>query len=71
MKKVTKFEADDGSVFDNEKEAAAHDKLLRLSEWYEGHKLYGCQDGCRIEWDDFLDWCSENKAKLKEIISSC
>lgn len=48
MKKVTKFEADDGTVFDTEEAALAHDNLQALSEWYEAHKLYGMYEGCRI-----------------------
>ncbi len=71
MKKVTKYEANDGTVFDTEKAALAHDKLDELGEWYEENKLYGMSEGCRIEWDDFIEWCSDNKGKLKEIIASC
>ena len=71
MKKVMKFEANDGAVFDTEEAALAHDKLTELAEWYEENKLYGMYEGCRIEWDGFIEWCGDNKSKLKEILAAC
>ena len=71
MKKVTKFEANDGTIFDTEKAALAHDRLNDLGEWYDDHKLYGMYEGCRIEWEDFLEWCQQHKEKIKEIIAAC
>jgi hypothetical protein len=71
MKKVTKFEANDGTVFDTEESALAHEKLDDLGEWYEYNKLYGRAEGCRIDWDGFLEWCQHHKEKLKEILAAC
>jgi hypothetical protein len=71
MRQITKFEADDGTVFDTEAAAVAHDNLNALGDWYEENKLYGMCDGCRIEWDDLLEWCQQNKDKLKEILAAC
>jgi hypothetical protein len=71
MMRVVRFEANDGTEFKSEGEALARDKLLSLAEWYEKNKLYGSCDGCRIEWDDLLEWCKDNKKELKEILSAC
>lgn len=71
MKKVTKYEAKDGTIFDTEAVALAHDKLDALGEWYEDNKLYGMSEGSRIDWDDFLEWVQQHKDKLKEIIAAC
>lgn len=71
MKKVTKFESNDGTIFDTEKAALEHDKLTTLAEWYEENKIYGMYEGCRIEWSDFIEWCGDNKGKLKEILAVC
>ena len=70
MKKVTKFESDDGTLFDTEQEALAHDKLEALQEWYAGNKIYGGGYSCSIDWYDFLDWFTDNKAKVGEILSA-
>ena len=66
MKKVTKFEADDGSVFDTDAQALAHDELCLLEQWYEDNKLYCGPAGCRIDWDDLLEWFKDNKSWQKQ-----
>ncbi len=71
MKAVTKFEADDGTIFDTEKAAMAHDRLCCIRKWYASHMLYGNYEGSRIEWEDFLEWCAQHKRELKEIIEIC
>lgn len=71
MKKVTKFEANDGRIFDTEEAALAHEKLNALSEWYYDNKLYGKYEGSHIDWDDFLEWIEKHNDKLKEIIAAC
>lgn len=68
MKKVRKYEAKDGSLFDKKENALARDRLLELEEWYEGNKLYGRYEGCRIEWEDFIEWLKVNKEEIKRII---
>ena len=70
MKKVTKFESDDGTLFDTEQEALAHDKLEALREWYEENKIYGYYQGCRIDWSEFLEWLIYNKEKMRDILSA-
>ncbi len=70
MKQVVKFEADDGTVYDTEAEAVAHDNRLSLSVWYEDNKLYGQWEGSQISWHDFLDWCTTHKDKLKFLVDN-
>lgn len=71
MKKLTKYEANDGTIFDTEAAALAHDNLDVLGEWYEDNKLYGMSAGSRIDWEDFIEWVQQHKDKLKEIIAAC
>ena len=68
MKEVKKYEANDGKIFDLIEEAIAHDNLLEMDKWYEENKLYGNFEGCKIEWETFLEWAKENKIQLKKII---
>ena len=68
MKKVEMYEANDGSIHYTEKEAKNRDKLLELEEWYEENKLFGRFDGCKIEWEDLIEWISENKEIVQELL---
>lgn len=70
MKKVTKYEANDGTICDTEDQALARDDLIDLEQWYEDNKLYGGPVGCRIDWDDLLEWLQENKAKVIKILAA-
>ena len=70
VKKVIKFEAGDGTLFDFERDALAHNALLRIEDWYENEKLYGSTEGCRIEWRDLIDWITEHKQHVKCILAA-
>lgn len=70
MKFVTKYEASGGTLFDTIEEAEAHEELFSMEEWYEKNKLYGNSDGCRIEFDSFLEWLRYNKAEIIKIIKA-
>ena len=61
MKKVTKYESNDGSLFATEEEAQLKDKIDSFKEWYDENKLYGSSEGCKIEWEDFVEWLMEHK----------
>ncbi len=67
MKKVTKYEASDGTVFDTETEAINHEKLIELEEWYETNGLLGIR-GEDTDWGEFLEWCCTHKKKVKEVL---
>jgi hypothetical protein len=64
MKKVEKYETEDGRVFDTAREASQYESLLALESWYEDNKLYGSSDGCRIDWENFRDWFLEHQVVL-------
>jgi len=68
MKKEIKYKALDGTLFDFEREAIAHDEKFLMAEWYEENKLYGNIDGCRIEWEDLFEWIQDNKSTILKII---
>lgn len=70
MRKVLKYEADDGTPCDTEEQALARDELLKLEKWYEDNKLYGGILGCRIEWEDLVEWLQENKAEVIKILAA-
>lgn len=39
MRSILKFETEDGSIFDTEEEAIAHEKWLIFEYWYERNRL--------------------------------
>lgn len=71
MEPITAFKTSDGEVFMTEKEALFHEKLCEMREWYEDHMLYGGVLGCRIEWDDLVDWLQDNRDEVKTILAVC
>lgn len=70
MRKVLKYEADDGTICDTEEQALARDELLKLEKWYEDNKLYGGILGCRIEWEGLVEWLQYNKAEVIKILAA-
>ncbi len=66
MKKVTMYKTNDGTVFDTEAEATKHEKIFELGEWYDNNPLFG--DGT-VDFEDLLEWCQDNKAKVKEMLA--
>jgi len=70
MKKVIKYEATDGTIFDYEHKAKAHEELILMAEWYENNKLYGNIAGCRIEWEDLFEWLQDNKSTIIKILNN-
>lgn len=70
MREITMFEADDGTVFNTAAAAIAHEKVSEIGAWYEKNKLYGRYEGCRIEWSEFYEWCSENRARLDQLLTA-
>jgi len=70
MKKVTKFEANDGSLHDTKESAEKRNSLNDLKSWYEENKLYGKSIGCKIEWEDLIEWLFENEEEVQEILKA-
>lgn len=61
----------DGKEHKTAQDAIKHNKLIELCEWYEKNKIYGSYEGCRIvEWEDFIEWCNDNKKELKNILNA-
>ena len=60
----------DGKEHKTVQAAINHNKLIELCKWYEGNKIYGRYEGCRIEWEDFIEWCNDNKKELKNILNT-
>ena len=67
MKKITVYEANDGTVFETPEGAQAHDKLINLEKWYEEDPLYGRTDGSKVYWEDLLDWARDNRSRFTEL----
>lgn len=68
MKEKIMFETTDGCLFESIKRATDHEKLLSLINWYEDNKLYGMYEGCKIEWEYFIEWLTTNKYKVADIL---
>lgn len=68
MKEKRIFEADDGTIFSSMKEVLDYEKILTIKDWYENNKIYGSFEGCKIEWEDLLDWLDENKDKVLALL---
>lgn len=69
MKKVTKYEATDGTLFDTEAEALRREHLNTLSEWYRRNPLHGSRGESRVGWGDFLDWLSNHRVQVQQILN--
>ena len=68
MKKVEKFEAVDGKLFDTEKGAILHEQFLELSNWYEENRMVAGYAGAYVHWEDLFEWVRRNKRVVKEIL---
>ena len=62
------FETADGCIFESILEAVKHEKRLSLIDWYEDNKLYGNYEGCKIEWEDLIEWITTNKKEVIDIL---
>lgn len=67
-KRVTWCEVKNGKLSLIEKEALKHDNSA-LSDWYKTHTLHGDITGSGVEWEDLIDWLSDNKKEVEEILS--
>ena len=68
MKKVTKYESNDGSLFATEEEAQLKDKIDSFKDWYNENRLYGSSEGCKIDWEDFVEWLIEHKDTIMTLL---
>ena len=68
MREVVKFEADDGTLWNDADQAKIRDKYCQLAKEYENIKLYGDTAGCRIEWKDLIDWVSDNTEFVQQLL---
>lgn len=70
-KPCTMWQAEDGSFHLTKEKACTKNDLIELETWYNANKLYGNYVGCCIEWEDFFEWCRENKAKIVQVSKVC
>jgi len=61
-KRVTRYEASDGEMFDNRKDADTHEKILELSSWYDGNTIEN------VNYDWVVIWLQENKKQVLDIL---
>lgn len=66
MRKITAYEADDGTVFRSRGEAEAHDALHRFEEWYEDNYLVTT----RPDGTELLRFVADNWARIKEAVEA-
>lgn len=67
MIKVTRFLTEDGEFFENEKEAAEHEKMLRFRDWYDSNELYF--EGDYIPFEYFSEWLKNNSKHITLIFN--
>ena len=60
IKQVSSFQTSDGQLFEQEQQAVAHQARLDFQEWYMRNEIYGCYEGCKIEFEQFEYWITEN-----------
>ena len=68
MKKVTKYETSDGSIFDTEEQAVYYESFKDIQKWYLQNEI--CHYGTEIGWTNFIEWFIENKTKMKELVEA-
>lgn len=60
MKKVTKYEAEDGTLHDTADKARQHEAEVDLEDWYRDHALIAGNDTN----EDVIYWLKENASDL-------
>jgi hypothetical protein len=60
MKKVIKYESENGFLFDTSEEATKADVLFLLEKQYKEKELVNPYSDEAIEWETFLYWIKEN-----------
>lgn len=69
MKKVTVYQAIDGSVHETEEQCCNHEQKVNLESWYEaGNELLGSYMGSRVYYDELVEWLVRNEDVVKEIL---
>jgi hypothetical protein len=43
-------------------------KIEEIKAWYGSNQIYGDRDGARVDWDDLVEWLSESKPIVKELL---
>lgn len=66
-KQVTKWEANDGKLFDSSELAESWDKHIKLEEYIDANPIYGQQAGCIIRAADLLDWANEHNIVIMHV----
>ena len=69
MEKITKYRADDGTVFDLEEEAIEHERKIAFIKWYHKHTLiatYHSHPTCSapgmvVDPVDLFNWLREQQ----------
>ena len=70
MKKIYKYETDDGKEFDTQEEAKAHEKEIDFSHWYSsGNVIEILKHGDNeIGYSQLSAWLRSHKEKVLEIL---
>jgi len=63
---VVAYQTEDGKIFSDVKDATNHQNLLEFENWYNANKIYGRYEGCKIEFEEFVQWLKEHKDYLNQ-----
>lgn len=68
MKKITAYEALDGSLHKTSASASVVNQSIRFDTWYEDNYLLGDYAGSRVELNEMKNWLFENKAIVLSLL---
>ena len=60
VKKITVWEASDGTHLPSKDEANFYELKLELRNYIDDHPIYGQDAGCRIDGPEFLLWINKH-----------
>ena len=71
MKREYRWVTEDGTTFETEGAARAHERRAQFKAWYEqeGHRLYASYSPCpTVHFDDLVAWLRMNRLVVEELI---
>ena len=67
MKRVIKYESNDGKLFDNREEALKHDRYLELEkEYYDTDAIYS--HSCVVNFELLAGFIRDNKKLTRKLV---
>lgn len=63
---VVAYQTEDEKIFSDVKDATNHQNLLEFKNWYNDNKIYGRYGGCKIEFEEFVQWLKEHKDYINQ-----